>query len=345
MMRQPGLDKNKTSSTLLSLRRKASNLGIDAFLVLMLALIFLAYLRPYPGTQDSPLHLDEIADYGVTIVFLLYGLKLDPKQLKAGLFNWKLHLLIHAITFLVFPLVILAVKPFFGDESEVLWLSVFYIGALPSTVSSSVVLVSIAGGNIPAAIFNASISSFLGVFITPLWMGFEMKEVGGADLDLSEVMLKLVFQVLVPIVVGQIFHKRGAAFAERNRTRLRYLDQSVILLIIYTSFCESFSNKVFSGYKLSDLFFILIGMLSLFALIYFLTSMLSRALKLKPEDRITALFCGSKKSLVQGTVMSKVLFANMAGAGLMLLPLMLYHALQLMVGSSIAQAMRRNRNL
>jgi solute carrier family 10 (sodium/bile acid cotransporter), member 7 len=237
------------------------------------------------------------------------------------------------------------VLPFYplfeNTDREILWLGMFYLAALPSTVSSSVVMVSIAGGNIPAAIFNASISSLMGVFITPLWMGIFLTAQSG-DFDMGSVMANLVLQVLAPVLLGILLHKRWGAFAERNRQRLRIFDQVIILLIVYTSFSDSFARNMFSGLGLQDLLLLGIAVIALFFVAYSLIGFVCKAMGFGPDNRITALFCGSKKSLVHGTVMSKILFPDATIVGLILLPIMIYHAFQLLAASVIAQKLRAN---
>nr|WP_266369443.1 bile acid:sodium symporter family protein [Tellurirhabdus rosea] len=301
-------------------------------------MIGLAYLWPGPGLGEGPLSLSAIANYGVSVIFFFYGLRLSGEKLKAGLSNWRLHLTIHLTTFVLFPLLVLAARWLFQTpDTALLWLGAFYVAALPSTVSSSVVMVSLAGGNIPAAIFNASISSLIGVFLTPLWMSFLLTQQSG-DYDLGGVIGKLTLQVIVPVVAGIALNRRFGAFAERHKTALRYFDQSVILLIVYTSFCESFARRMFADLTLTDLLVLGAAMLALFFLVYGIVLAISNALGFSRPDRITALFCGSKKSLVQGSVMASVLFPGTM-AGIVLLPIMMYHALQLIVASLIAQRM------
>lgn len=319
----------------------AQKAGLDGFLISLLGMILLAYLWPLPGTDHSPVPLGTIASVGVSLIFFFYGLRLSPEKLKAGLSNWRLHVLIHLSTFIFFPLLALAIRPFFvGEENQVMWLAIFFLMALPSTVSSSVVMVSIAGGNIPGAIFNASISSLMGVFITPVWMGIVL-ESGSGEFDFTSVVGKLALQVLLPVALGIGLNKKWGAWAEQRKKYIRYFDQSTILLIVYTSFCESFDNDLFSEFSMRDIVLLGAGMLLLFFVIFKLLQLFSRLLKFSREDEITAVFCGSKKSLIQGAVMSKVLFAGGANAGVMLLPIMLYHALQLIAASSIAQRMSR----
>jgi sodium/bile acid cotransporter 7 len=318
----------------------AGRAGLDWFLLALLCMIGLAYLWPTPGILEGPFSLSNLANLGVSIIYFFYGLRLSGDKLRAGLSNWKLHLTIHLTTFVVFPLVVLAGLKLFGtDENRLLWLGTFYVAALPSTVSSSVVMVAIAGGNIPAAIFNASISSLIGVFITRLWMGLFLATDSG-DYDLASVIGKLALQVIAPVVLGILLNRWLGAWAERHKKKLSNFDRIVILMIVYTSFCESFERRMFQSLTVSDLLVLGACMLGLFFFIYELVNLTSRLLGFNREDRITALFCGSKKSLVQGSVMVTVLFpANVVG--IVLLPIMMYHALQLIAASVLAQALAR----
>lgn len=319
------------------LRNLLSRAGLDGFILALIAMIALAWLWPGGGTGKGPFSLSELANYGVSVVFFLYGLRLSREKLKAGLSNWRLHVVVQLSTFLLFPLIVLGLKPLFvHTPAEVLWLGTFFLASLPSTVSSSVVMVSIAEGNIPAAIFNASISSIAGVFITPVWMQLTMPR-GDGHADLGHIMSKLVLQVLVPVLAGILLHRYWGKWAEKHKKNLKYFDQTIILIIVYTAFCESFEQHMFSNLGLLQLLVLGIGMVLLFFLAYFIIMAISRALSFNQEDKITAIFCGSKKSLVHGTVMSKVLFSTGAPTGLLLLPLMIYHALQLIIVSMIAK--------
>jgi solute carrier family 10 (sodium/bile acid cotransporter), member 7 len=314
--------------------------GLDGFLLTLVCMIFLAWIWPYPGMKNSPFLLAELSTYAVSIIFFFYGLKLSPEKLRAGLINWQLHAMVHLSTFVLFPILALLCRPLFaGEEGESMWMGIFFLTALPSTVSSSVVMVSIARGNIPAAIFNASVSSLIGVFITPLWMGLVL-DAGPGHFDLSSVVAKLALQVLLPVFAGILLNKRWGYIAERYKIHIRYFDQFAILLIVYTSFCESFGEKLFADFALIDIVLLGVGMIVLFFAIYYLLTFICQLLRFNREDRITAVFCGSKKSLVQGAVMSKVLFAG-PHAGVMLLPIMIYHALQLIAASVLAQRMAR----
>jgi len=323
------------------LRENAARAGLDSFLLLLISLLVVAYWWPELGETGGLLPLETISTYGVALIFFFYGLRLSAEKLRAGLKNWQLHVLIQVTTFILFPLLVLTGKAFISSEQQnVLWLGAFYLAALPSTVSSSVVMVSIAGGNLPAAIFNASISSLLGVFITPLWMGWYLHTSTG-QFDFWPIIGKLTVQVLVPVMLGILLNSRFGGFAERNKTKLRLFDQTIILIIVFNSFCESFSRHLFQGLSSLNIFFLGFCLALFFFLVMGLVYLFCGLLHLNHENKITALFCGSKKSLVHGTVMSKVLFPDAAVAGLVLLPIMIYHALQLIFASIIAQAIAR----
>lgn len=336
--------------------RMIKYLGLDGFVLALGGAILLAYVLPTPGMWPGigdcgALSLHQLSNYGVSLIFFFYGLKLSPEELKSGLSNWRLHLVIHLVTFVVFPLVVLLVNSLAGASwDSLLWVGVFFLATLPSTVSSSVVMISIARGNIPAAIFNASISSLIGVLVTPLWMGLVLSSGGGSALDaigefdFAGVIGKLSLQVLLPVLVGILLHSKFGPVALKHSRKLKLFDQSVILLIVYLSFCKSFVNNMFKGFSLWEIFFLGVAMLFLFFVIYGITTLLSNLLNFSKEDRITAVFCGSKKSLIHGTVMAKVLFAGFSGMGLILLPLMMFHALQLVVASIIAKHFSRRES-
>ncbi|CAN5811454.1 bile acid:sodium symporter [soil metagenome] len=311
-------------------------LKADRFVLFIIVVITLAYFFPQWGAKTSAVPLDIIGTIGISLIFFFYGLKLSPQKLVAGLKNWKLHVLVQVSTFILFPLIVI---PFYSlvntAHQETMWLAILFLSALPSTVSSSVVMVSIARGNIPAAIFNASISGIIGIVFTPLWMGLFLKQTG-ENFNLGSVYIKLILEILLPVFAGLLLQRFWGKYAQHYSKQLTTFDKSVILLIIYKSFAESFDEKIFSSVGLVELLLISAAVIGMFFIMYFLTAYLGRFLKFNTEDRITAQFCGTKKSLVHGTVFSKILFGNMAATGIILLPLMLFHAFQILFISIIA---------
>jgi len=321
------------------IRKILAQTGVGGFLTLLVAAVVLAWLLPSVGAGEGVFSLSSLANYGISVIFFFYGLKLSREKLRTGIGNWRLHVLILLVTFVCFPLLILLIRPLFHGENQfLLWLGIFYLAALPSTVTSAVVMVSIAGGNIPAAIFNASISSLLGIFITPLWMSLILSSAAAIDTSgLWSIIGKLVLQILLPVALGMALNRRLGVFAEKHRHTLRMFDQSIILLIVYTSFCASFAHHVFDGFSWGVIIGCASGMVALFFLVFGIVGFLCRCLKMNRKDTITAQFCASKKSLVHGTAMSKVIFAGYSSIGVILLPIMLYHVLQLIIVSAFAK--------
>ncbi len=309
---------------------------IDGFVLAIITVIGIAYVFPHWGTVDSKIPIDTISAIGISLIFFFYGLKLSPHKLKSGLKNWKLHLLVQVCTFMIFPIIVLAFRPLLqNEEQETLWLAFFFLAALPSTVSSSVVMVSMANGNIPAAIFNASISGIIGIVITPLWLGPFVKN-AMTDFDFTEIYAKLILQIILPVLIGFFLQRFFGVLAQKYSKRISLFDKFIILLIIYKSFAESFEGNIFSAVSLLDLLVLFLAVLALFYMVFYVTGLVARKLKFSPEDQITAQFCGTKKSLVHGTVFSKILFGNMASLGIILLPIMIFHATQIFILSIIA---------
>jgi sodium/bile acid cotransporter 7 len=311
-------------------------IGVDGFIASLIAAIVLAFLFPNIGLESAFFPVSQIIYYGISLVFFLYGLKFNFSQFAQGLSNWKMHVIIQTTTFILFPTLILLCKPFITDHT--IWLSMFYLSALPSTVSSAVIMVSIAQGNIPASIFNASISSLAGILITPAWMSLFLST-HVQDFNAYNIYSTLVFQIILPIIIGMFLHPLIGKYALKNRATLKYFEQGIVVFVIYTSFCRSFANKIFSDYSGLTIAAICIGIIILFFTIFFLLKIISTHLLMKKEDTITVQFCGSQKSLLHGVAIASILFADSSITGFILIPIMLYHSIQLIITGYIAHKM------
>lgn len=311
---------------------------LDKFVIALLIAIVVAKIFPEPAIYQGVINLKNITDIGITLIFFFYGLKLNLSSLRQDLSNWKLHILVQFSSFIFFPALVLPFFPFFAKgDYYLIALGFFFMASLPSTVSSSVVMVSIAKGNIPSAIFNASISSLIGIFITPLLMALVISADSVEISSFSHILMKLIIQVLVPVTFGLLLNRFWGKWAYRNANFLKLFDQTIILLVVYHSFSESFVMGLFENSTVSDIIWIIIGSLIIFFVAYWIISFISKKLKFSREDTITATFAGSKKSLVHGTVMAGIIFEGVAGVGVILLPIMIYHAMQLVLVSWIAQ--------
>ncbi|MDT0690237.1 bile acid:sodium symporter family protein [Salegentibacter sp. F188] len=309
----------------------------NGFIAAIFAAIIVAYFFPQ-GNEILP--LKTITDIGIGLIFFFYGLKLSPAEFKMGLLNYKSHIVIQVTTFIIFPLLALLFIPLFeeGITSEI-WIALFFFATLPSTVSSSVVMVAIAKGNLPTAIFNASLSGLIGIFATPLWLGIFLQK--ATNFEFMDVLVKLCLQIILPLILGLVFQKFIGDFARKHGKALSFIDKTTIILIIYSSFSNSFSSNIFNTVSPLDLAKLFVIVVLLFFAVYFGLNLVCNALGFDLKDKIAAQFCGTKKSLVHGSVMVKVIFGSAASTGLLLLPIMLYHSLQLLAVAYFAESYRK----
>ena len=309
----------------------------DWFLLGMIAATVLAWLFPQPGASGGWMHPELVTKAGVALIFFLHGVALSFDALKAGTLRWPLHLVVQCSTFLLFPLLGLLINAALGDAvAPELKLGLFFLCALPSTVSSSVAMTAAAHGNVAGAVFNATLSSLLGVFLTPLWIALVLKADGGSH-PILPVIMDLIRWLILPLAVGQACRPWLGAWAKRHKPLIGLADRATILLLVYTSFCDSFKEHVWSGRGAGQIW--LIGGIAtvLFALVMVVMARVATGLKFSREDRIAAMFCGSKKTLASGVPMAKLIFGAHPGLGLILLPIMIYHPLQLIVCGLLAQ--------
>jgi len=307
----------------------------DWFLMGMVCSVLLAWLLPAPGAKGGSLHPELLNKLGVSLIFFLHGLTLSLAALSAGARNWRLHLLVQACTFLLCPLLGVLLLVGLGARLSLdLRTGLFFLCALPSTVSSSVALTATARGNVSAAVFNATLSSLLGVLLTPLWLSVVLGA-AGRGLPFFDVILDLLEWLVLPLFVGQLLRPLLGSFAARHKARISVLDRLTILLLVYTSFCDSVQDGVWrSGGNA-----LLVSGASSVVILAATMSIVwyaSGALRFPPGDRIVALFCGSKKTLASGVPMARLIFGAHPGLGIILLPIMLYHPLQLVVGGWLA---------
>lgn len=306
----------------------------DNFTLTLLAVVLAATLLPASGQVATA--FEWITNLAIALLFFMHGAKLSRQAIVAGAGHWRLHLLVFSCTFILFPLLGLALRPvlepLLGSE---LFMGMLYLCALPATVQSAIAFTSLARGNVAAAICSAAASSLLGIFITPLLVAVLMGVHGdnGSTLDAIG---KISLQLLLPFILGQIAQRWIGGWVTQNKNWLKYVDQSSILLVVYTAFSAAVIGGLWQQVPLITLLAVVVACCVLLALALLLTHLLGKWLGFNLEDRITILFCGSKKSLATGVPMAQVLFAGGA-IGVLILPLMLFHQIQLMVCAVLAQ--------
>lgn len=307
------------------------------FLIFLVLMVLLGYLLPYRESYNAYFNLGAFIDWGIVVIFLLYGLKLNLRDVLNDIKNWQLHLLVQTATFVLFPSLVLIFYPIAaGTEFAVLWLSIYFLACLPSTVSSSVVMVSIAKGNVPSAIFNASISGLIGIVATPMLMQPFLETNSGGSADQGAIIEQLLLKVLLPIVVGLLLNPFCKKLIERYGKLIGKFDRLIILLIVYESFSTAFVKNVFSSVRPITFAIIAGAVVGLFFIVYELLHWVAGRLHFNREDTITTTFCGSKKSLVHGSLFMMVLGIPEDNKVMFLLPIMLYHSFQLFYVSWLA---------
>lgn len=308
----------------------------NVFLLLLIGMVLMAKLIPFDKSYNQYFNLSAFIDWGIAAIFLLYGLKLNLKEVVKDISNWKLHVLIQTGTFILFPLLVLLFYPLVqGSEYYDIWLSVFFLAALPSTVSSSVVMVSIAKGNVTSAIFNASISGLIGIVMTPLLMSFFLTSESGSG-DHGEVLQQLLMKVLLPIILGVLLNPVFKKWVTKYASIIAEFDKLIILLIVYESFSTAFIENIFNSVPPVMFLILAFSVVFLFFVVYSILKFISGKMGLNAQDTITVTFCGSKKSLVHGSLFLLVLNIPEDQTVLFLLPVMVYHSFQLFYVSWLA---------
>ncbi|MDH4451454.1 MAG: bile acid:sodium symporter [Rhodoferax sp.] len=314
-----------------------SRLIPDAFTLAMLVVVAAASLWPVQGGAAQG--LEALTTAAIAALFFLHGARLSRAQVLAGLGHWRLHAVVLACTFGVFPVVGWLCKPLFAWAlTPALAGGMLFLCALPATVQSAIAFTSIARGNVAAAVCSASASSVIGVVLTPVWVGLMGLAATGADAGhgMGAGVLSIMQQLLLPFVLGQCLQPLVGAWVARHAAMLKRVDQGSILLVVYTAFCAAVAQGLWHAVPWDVLLRLTLVCAALLACVLVATCWASRRLGFSKEDEITIVFGASKKSLASGVPMAKVLFAA-PQVGMMLLPIMLFHQMQLMVCAILAQ--------
>ena len=317
--------------------RFLSRLPIDGYLLALIGMVVLAALLPASG--QAAVVMDWVVKVAIALLFFLYGARMSPAAIGAGLLHWRLQGTVFLSTFLLFPVLGLGLVFLMrGSLQPDLLTGMLYLCLLPSTVQSSIAFTSIAGGNVAGALTGASLSNLLGVIVTPLLVALLIGGAGGG-IHLQSI-LDIGLQILAPFAVGQLCRPLLKDWLGRHAKLTGLVDRGSILLIVYAAFSEGVVAGVWSQVAPMDLAKVIGLNVVLLAVVLALTLFIGRALRFDRPDRIVILFCGSKKSMATGIPMAGILFAS-ASVPLIVLPIMLFHQIQLFACTVIAQRYAR----
>jgi sodium/bile acid cotransporter 7 len=311
--------------------------SLDPFLLFLIGTVVLASVLPCRG--EGAVVFGFITNAAIFLLFFLHGAKLSREAVIAGVGHWRLHLLVAASTFVLFPLLGLAVRALGkGWIDSGMTAGVLFLCLLPSTVQSSIAFTSIARGNVPAAVCSATLSNVAGIFTTPLLVGMLMGGLakgGHSGIDLRSIE-SIAMQLLLPFVVGHLSRPLTARFLARYKSIVSKVDRGSILLVVYTAFSAAVVEGLWKKLSAGDIALVLVLDAVVLAIALVATTLAARACGFSKEDEIAIVFCGSKKSLASGVPMAGVLFPA-AMVGPIIVPLMLFHQMQLMVCAVMAR--------
>lgn len=310
----------------------------DIFTTGILISLGLGILIPCYGV--GAVFFDSLTNAAIILLFFLYGVKLSRKSVVEGLLNWRLQSMVFAFTFVFFPVVIPLLRPLLEPMvGGALFMGLVYVACLPSTVQSSIAFTSVAGGNVPAAVCSASVSSLLGVFLTPFLVSLLFATGGsGAQVGVDTV-LKICYQILLPFIAGQLCQPLLRKWVLGHKTLIGWNDKATIWLVVYTAFSNATSGGYWDKLQAAQLGGLVLACIIILCLTFAATWHSSKLLGFNREDRITIVFCGSKKSLAVGAPMMLAIFGTLDNN--LLLPLMVFHQVQLMLCAHLARIWRQ----
>jgi sodium/bile acid cotransporter 7 len=312
----------------------------DRFTLTLIATVLLATF--FPASGIFVVFFNNLTIFAIGLLFFMHGAKLSREAIFQGSNNWRLHLWVMFSTFILFPILGLLFQWWHPvDVSPQIYSGFVYLCILPATVQSAIAFTSLAGGNVAAAVCSASASSLLGIFVSPLLVSLLMHVQGETGNGLEQVW-HIVLQLLVPFVAGHLLRPLIGGFVERHRKMIGKTDQTSILLVVYSAFSEAVTQGIWHQVGIGSLLFIVVFSLVLLAFILVINTYMARWMGFSKPDEITIVFCGSKKSLANGIPMANILFP-VSAIGMMVLPLMIFHQVQLMTCAVLAKRYQKKQ--
>lgn len=303
---------------------------LDPLIVLIVLAVIIAIIIPVRGVAAE--WFDIAVKIAIAVLFFLYGARLSTQEALNGLKHWRLHVTILLITFVIFPLIGIGLEPLTFFISDDIYKGILFLTLVPSTVQSSVAFTSIAKGNVAGAIVAASLSNLVGVFMTPLLVMLIMSAGGGVHVD-PKVFLDIAVQLLLPFILGQLCRRWVKNFAAKKATKI--VDRGSIAMVVYSAFSAGMVGGVWSTVQPWEVLFLIVFAAVMVSAMLWFTMFVATRIGFNRADSIAIQFCGTKKSLATGLPMAAVIFGG-ANIGLLILPLMIFHQVQLMICAWLA---------
>lgn len=309
-------------------------LALDRFTILLFVMVILASIVPVSG--QSAVWFGKITTVAIAILFFLHGAKLSREAVVEGLMHWKLHSVVFAFTFALFPILGLLVKPLLVPMlgQELYW-GFLFMCFLPSTVQSSIAFTSVAQGNVAGAVCSASFSNIIGMFITPILVAFFILGQSEHGFDPTSSILQITLLLLVPFILGQILRPWVFPYMQKMPKIVKVFDQGSILMVVYGAFSSAVVAGLWHQVSISTLIALTMACSLLLTIVMLLALYVPRWVGFNTADQRTIFFCGSKKTLASGVPMAQILFIGQP-MGMIVLPIMIFHQIQLMVCGIIA---------
>ncbi len=309
-------------------------LALDRFTILLFVMVILASFMPVAGQAAEV--FSSITTVAIAILFFLHGAKLSREAVVEGLMHWKLHTLVFAFTFALFPIIGLLAKPvlvpLLGQE---LYWGFLFMCFLPSTVQSSIAFTSVAQGNVAGAVCSASFSNIVGMFITPILVAFFILGQSQHGFDPTSSIMQITLLLLVPFILGQILRPWVFPQMKKRPEIVKFFDQGSILMVVYGAFSSAVVAGLWHQVSLTTLLLLIIACSVLLTVVMLLALFVPRWIGFDKADQKTIFFCGSKKTLASGVPMAQILFIGQP-IGMIVLPIMIFHQIQLMVCGIVA---------
>jgi len=309
-------------------------LALDRFTILLVLMVLLATLLPISG--QFAYYFNILTTVAIAVLFFLHGAKLSREAVIEGMLHWRMHALVFIFTFLIFPLIGLLSRPVLEPVlGQQLYWGFLFMCFLPSTVQSSIAFTSMAKGNVAGAVCSASFSNIIGMFITPILVSYFILGQSQHDFDPTKSIVQITLLLLVPFILGQLL--RPFIFPQMRKfpSVVKVFDQGSILMVVYGAFSSAVVAGLWQQVSGITLIYLTLACSVLLTVVMLLALYLPKWLGFNQADQITIFFCSSKKTLASGVPMAQILFIGQP-LGMIVLPIMIFHQIQLMVCGVIA---------